>query len=320
MVFIAECIKVFLLGVFGFDLISWRVGKAEKWALKHTKTITLKNGLKMLKAEKPFPFFYRIPLINPKTNFPHSADFSALFSIARKDPDVIIVCYFKHSSRVSLATTESRDRRSNFDRVKSDRIIENTQDKIFVDFRTPISEEELILAAEQSCDPNETLNPPDAEMQPADFDFVLFFKMVLFKIRIRWRKLKKLLFDTKKVSEEEEAAERKLIEENIRLFELREGESLLVGDPVFVFKYLTKFKKENNVKVVLERVPGELNAALWVQDHDPEFDLRKLESEYIITSTSNLAILYIKALSNMDVVEMLKKIIPEKTEGVGDAV
>ena len=77
---------------------------------------------------------------------------------------------------------------------------------MFVDFRTPISEEELILAAEQSCDPNETLNPPDAKMQPADFDFYRFFDMALFKIRIRWRKLKKLLFGTKKVSEEEEAA------------------------------------------------------------------------------------------------------------------
>ena len=251
--FITECITVFLLYVFNFNLISWRTEKAEKWALKHTKTITLKNGLKMLKAEKLFPFFYRIPLYFPGRRNGNCADWAALWNVAEKDKDIIFICYFQHGSRVDITTTESGDLKADMNRVKSDRIIRFSQSKINAGFRLPVSDEELILAAEQSCDPNETLNPMDAEMQSEDFNLSVSLENLWWKICARVDKLKKVLPGTKKIREEDEAAERKSVEENVRLIEIRDGQNLLVGENLILNRSLGKFSKEKNVKFILER-------------------------------------------------------------------
>ena len=318
MKFITECITVFLFYVFNFDLISWRIKKAEKWALKHTETITLKNGLKMLKAEKLFPFFYRIPLSFPGLYKKNSADWSALWKVAKKDQDIILICFFQHGSRVDITTTESGDLKADMNRVKSDRIIRFSQSKINAGFRLPVSDEELILAAEQSCDPNETLNPMDAEMQSEDFNLSVSLENLWWKICARADKLKRVLPGTKKIIEEDDAADRKSVEENVRLIEIKDGQNLLVGENLILNRSLGKFSKEKNVKFILERDQEGRSATLMTFGKDAELDLRKLQSDTVIYTNGKVALLRMDMLSNGDVAEMLKKIIPEKAaeEGV----
>ncbi len=316
--FITECITVFLFYVFDFDLVSWCTEKAEKWASKHTETITLKNGLKMLKAEKPFPFFYRIPLSFPGIYNKKRADWSALWKIAEKDQDIILICYFLHGSRVDITTTESGDLKADMNRVKSDRIIRFSQSKINVGFRLPVRWEELILAAEQSCDPNETLNPMDAKMQSEDFNLSVSLENLWWKICARVDKLKRVFSGTKKISEEEDSAERKSVEENVRLIEIKDGQNLLVGENLILNRSLGKFSKEKNVKFILERDQESRSATLMTFGGDAELDLRKLQSDTVIFTNGKVALLRMDMLSNGDVAEMLKKVLPEKTaeEGV----
>ena len=309
---ITECITVFLFYVFNFDLISWLIEKAEKWALKHTETITLKNGLKMLKAEKLFPFFYRIPLSFPGVYNNKRADWSALWKIAETDQDIIFICYFQHGSRVDIMTTKSGDLKADMNRVKSDRIIRFSQSKISTGFRLPVSGEELILAAEQSCDPNETLNPMDAEMQSEDFNLSVSLENLWWKICARADKLKRVLPGTKKIIEEDDAADRKSVEENVRLLEIKDGQNLLVGENLILNRSLGKFSKEKNVKFILERDQEGRSATLMTFGKDAELDLRKLQSDTVIFTNGKVALLRMDMLSNGDVAEMLKKVLPEK--------
>ncbi|MBP5202893.1 hypothetical protein J6253_09165 [bacterium] len=322
--FITECITVFLFYVFDFDLIEWRIEKAEKWALKHTETITLKNGLKMLKAEKLFPFFYRIPLYFPGIRNGSSSDRAALWNIAEKDQDIIFICYFQHASRVDITTTKSGDLKADMNRVKSDRIIRFSQSKINAGFRMPVSDEELIFAAEQSCDSNETLNPMDAEMQSEDFNLSLFLENVWWKIQLLAMKFKRVLSGKKEIEEEIDPAEMKLIEESTRLLEIKDGQNLLVGENLILNRSLGKFAKEKNVRFLLERNQEERSAILmslksWDKEKDEKLDLRKLKSDTVIYTNGKVALLRMDMLSNTDVAEMLRKIIPEKAEGVGDS-
>ena len=309
---ISECITVFLLGIFNFDLISWRIEKAEKWALKHTETITLKNGLKMLKAEKPFPFFYRIPLYFPGIRNENRADWSAMWKVAEKDQDIILICYFQHDSRADITTTKSGDLKSDMNRVKSDRIIRFSQSKINAGFRMPVSDEELIFAAEQSCDPDETLNPMDAEMQSEDFNLSLFLENLWWKIQLIAMKFKRVLSGKKEIEEKIDPAEMKLIEESTRLLEIKDGQNLLVGENLVLNRSLGKFSIEKNVKFILERDPEGRSATLMTFK-DAELDLRKLKSDSVIFTNGKVALLRMDMMSNMDVAEMLKNLLPGKT-------
>ena len=42
---IMDCVTIFLIYFFGFNLNDWRIGKAKKWNKKHVKEITLKHSL-----------------------------------------------------------------------------------------------------------------------------------------------------------------------------------------------------------------------------------------------------------------------------------
>ena len=50
---------------------------------------------------------------------------------------------------------------------------------------------------------------------------------------------------------------------------------------------------------------------------DAELDLRKLQSDTVIFTNGKVALLRMDMLSNRDVAEMLKKVLPEKTAEEG---
>ena len=307
----------------------WHIEKAEKWALKHTKIITLKNGSRMLKAEKLFPLFYRLPVYDPERRGGRRADNVAMVNIAKRE-NINIESHFKNSSRLDIfAFGKAEIEGFNMNRVKSKRIIEGEQLKFYVGFRLPLSEDELILAAEQSCDPNETFNPLDAEKQPArlndkfpNFDCLL--DEISFRINLLELSLKVLVLGKKGKNKKEYIDMEKVLENRTRLIEIQDGINLLVGDNFDILEddYLPQFIEGKNVRFVLARsVKSGFGIIESQKGPEGTADLRKLESsDFIVLPDPRRAYINMDTLSNMDVAEMLKKIIPERRYGVGDAI
>jgi len=320
--FIVEWITKLLL-----SFTKWRIKKAEKWALKHTKIITLKNGLKMLKAEKLFPLFYRLPVYNPERHGFRRADTLAMVNIAKKE-NINIESHFKNSSRIDMfAFGKEVFKELDMNRIKSKRIIEGAQLQFYVGFRLPLSEEELILAAEQSCDPNETFNPLDAEKQPADMNdkfpnINCLLDEISFRITLLKLDLMVLIFGKKSKNKKEDTDMEKVLENRTRLIEIQDGINLLVGDNFDILEndYLPQFIEGKNVRFVLARsVKSGFGIIESQKSPEGTADLRKLESsDFIVLPDPRRAYINMNMRSNTDVAEMLKKVLPEKTaeEGV----